>query len=537
MNEKICIVGGGISGWLAAAYLSHHNPNIEIAVIESEKIPTLGVGESMVPIFGNMLDTFNIDKVKWLKDVNGILKYGNYFIGWNSEIEKTSVHDHWNADMNEKSFFGFSQTYRSRRFNRAMYCNHTDDDYLRDNNNSFGISHGKSFDYLFHTYNDIENLSKYACEIYHFALNNKTIFDNNELMIGDFYSYAWHIDANLFPNIFKKISLQNNVKHINSKVVEVVFDKEIKNLKLENGETIKSDLYLDCTGFHRLLMKAMDAKFLNINKSPVQSGWVAHIKYKDKYEEMKPYTQSYANKNGWNFIIPLFNRMGSGYLFDDTCEDKQDAYDRFIKYWEGYEMLAEPRFLNWESGYYEESWNTNVVCLGNCFGFDDPLEASTIFVAQRGIEVLNTIIEKANTVNVSDRLKKTYSRKMSNTFLHIVNFIEYHYTMSKRKDSPMWIKCNKKGKEEDHVNKNWSMYRSPSSFTSINLYEDYLWAQTQLYLDRFTSEYKTQLEIDEGLLPLAKIDFDYMDNKSFLMSNKSENVYEWMSKNIYGEEI
>ena len=89
---------------------------------------------------------------------------------------------------------------------------------------------------------------------------------------------------------------------------------------------------------------------------------------------------------------------------------------------------------------------------------------------------------------------------MSNTFLHIVNFIEYHYTMSKRKDSPMWIKCNKKGKEEDHVNKNWSMYRSPSSFTSINLYEDYLWAQTQLYLDRFTSEYKTQLEIDEELL-------------------------------------
>ena len=54
------------------------------------------------------------------------------------------------------------------------------------------------------------------------------------------------------------------------------------------------------------------------------------------------YTQSYACDEGWTFIISLFNRMGSGYIFDRTEIDPEDAKEKLIRYWDGYEFIKEP---------------------------------------------------------------------------------------------------------------------------------------------------------------------------------------------------
>ena len=44
--NSITIVGGGSAGWMTAAALSKHLPEIKISLIESNKISTIGVGES-----------------------------------------------------------------------------------------------------------------------------------------------------------------------------------------------------------------------------------------------------------------------------------------------------------------------------------------------------------------------------------------------------------------------------------------------------------------------------------------------------------
>ena len=49
--DKICIVGGGTAGWMSAATLIKSFPNKEITLIESEDIPTIGVGESTTQFF------------------------------------------------------------------------------------------------------------------------------------------------------------------------------------------------------------------------------------------------------------------------------------------------------------------------------------------------------------------------------------------------------------------------------------------------------------------------------------------------------
>ena len=46
--NSIIIVGGGSSGWFTASILNKHCPEIDVTLIESPNVSTIGVGESTV---------------------------------------------------------------------------------------------------------------------------------------------------------------------------------------------------------------------------------------------------------------------------------------------------------------------------------------------------------------------------------------------------------------------------------------------------------------------------------------------------------
>ncbi|MEO1404521.1 MAG: tryptophan 7-halogenase, partial [Cyanobacteria bacterium J06635_1] len=45
--RSIVIVGGGAAGWWTAGYLAAKHSHLKITLVESDLIPTIGVGESM----------------------------------------------------------------------------------------------------------------------------------------------------------------------------------------------------------------------------------------------------------------------------------------------------------------------------------------------------------------------------------------------------------------------------------------------------------------------------------------------------------
>ncbi len=50
--KSVLIVGGGSSGWMAAALLSKYN--LDVSIVESKSVPTVGAGESTILGFKKM---------------------------------------------------------------------------------------------------------------------------------------------------------------------------------------------------------------------------------------------------------------------------------------------------------------------------------------------------------------------------------------------------------------------------------------------------------------------------------------------------
>ena len=87
--SKIVIVGGGTSGWLAAAMLSQHLKReiCEIELVESEELGTIGVGESTVPPFVTLIQRLGIDEAEFVRATDATYKLGIKFVGWHERSD------------------------------------------------------------------------------------------------------------------------------------------------------------------------------------------------------------------------------------------------------------------------------------------------------------------------------------------------------------------------------------------------------------------------------------------------------------------
>ena len=87
-TKRVLIVGGGSSGWMAAAYLDaalnrDGRRVADISLIESPDVPRIGVGEATIPPIKQLLAAIGIDdEVKFLKRVDGTFKQAIKFANW-----------------------------------------------------------------------------------------------------------------------------------------------------------------------------------------------------------------------------------------------------------------------------------------------------------------------------------------------------------------------------------------------------------------------------------------------------------------------
>ena len=81
--RSIIIVGGGSSGWMAAAYLSKVLLGVQVTLIESSTIPTIGVGEATFPFIRAFLERIGLgDDRRWMGKCDATFKTGILYRNW-----------------------------------------------------------------------------------------------------------------------------------------------------------------------------------------------------------------------------------------------------------------------------------------------------------------------------------------------------------------------------------------------------------------------------------------------------------------------
>jgi tryptophan halogenase len=389
---KITVVGGGTAGWIAAYFISKAQPNKHnITVIESSKIGIIGAGEGST---GSMVSLLN----------GGFFPH---FEGISEFIEKTDAipkmgikHINWGKEPG--SYFApLDGTRTSQEAN----------------------------DYLF----------KYALanggkDKMHLGSAIGILYENKN---HDQY-YAFHFDGHKVGQFFKEKCEQDGVTTLDAVVKDITLNDDggISELILDSGESITADLFLDCTGFARLLMKKLGVDWVSkADILPMNTAMPFILEY-EPGEVLDPCTTATALSSGWMWDIPLSTRRGCGYVFDKNFISKEEAQKEVEEY------LGKPikpiKFIDFVGGYSESFWYKNVMCLGLSAGFVEPLEATAIH---------NAVIQTSIFVNecLDSSVERTYiesKREMFNRRIKFLNeltvdFISIHY-QSGKSDSPFW---------------------------------------------------------------------------------------------------
>lgn len=440
--NKIVVVGGGSAGWMTAATLIHHFPDRDISVIESPNIPTVGVGESTIGQINAWLHDLDIKDDDWMKHCDASYKLSIKFTDFYKENSGGFHYPFGNPHI-EGTVFGINDWY----FKKAFKPETPNSDYAQ-------------------MYFPAVTLSE----------KNKIITnENGEMPTWRFDNdTAYHFDAAKFGAWLRdNYSKPQGVKHIQAEVVSVQTNEDgIETLTLTTGETVTADLFIDCTGFKALLIdKALHVPFNKLDHIlPNNSAWATRIPYRDKNAELQPYTNCTAIENGWVWNIPLWSRVGTGYVYSDEYVSDEDALVEFKKHLMTtrdfpitQEVLDTLEFKNIKMrvGIHNEPYYKNVCAIGLAAGFIEPLESNGLFTVH---EFLLKLVKTIGRESISQWDKDCFNVAAKKEFYGFAEFVSLHYALSQRSETPYWKAVSKR---KFQANDTHSKTGITSSFESL----------------------------------------------------------------------
>lgn len=390
--KKVVIAGGGTAGWITAAALSSQLGGLlDITLIESEDIASVGVGEATIPTHKAFHQLLGIDERQFMKATNATFKLGISFENW--------------GQQGDCYFHSFGKV------GRATWMGDFQHMWL------YAKEKGLTGD---------SEMDDYCLELQAALAGKFATSDSANI------NYAYHLDAGLYAEFLRKFSEKKSVNRIEGKINSVSLNANtgfIESLILDDGQKINGDLFIDCTGFRGLLI----GKALNVEMEdwkhwlPVNKAFAVQTSLN---EEIKPYTRSIAHGAGWQWRIPLQNRIGNGFVYSSDHLTDDQAYAEFMQKIQG-EVISEPKHLNFSTGKRKHQWYKNCVSLGLSSGFLEPLESTSIHLIQVGV---TRLIQMFPFNGVNDALCNRFNSISNAELTSIRDFLIAHYALNKRSE-------------------------------------------------------------------------------------------------------
>jgi tryptophan halogenase len=394
---KIVIAGGGTAGWIAAAALSNQMRElIDITLVESQEIGTVGVGEATIPPMRTFHRLLGINEQEFMRATNATFKLGIQFENW--------------KQIGEKYFHSFGITGKQTLITDFIHF------WLRGRELGMADEFG---DY---------------CLEYKAAL--KDLFSINDQAK---LNYAFHLDAGRYASFLRARAEARGVTRVEGKIAEVQQHPEsgfITSLKMDSGLEIPGDLFLDCTGMRGLLIEqSLQTGFEEWGHwLPCDSAIAIQT---ETTAPAVPYTKSIAHHAGWRWQIPLQHRVGNGLVFSSRHLPDDEAINMLLSSVDG-KVLTEPKVIKFKTGRRKKSWNKNCIAMGLASGFLEPLESTSIHMIMTAVTRLLLLFPHGE---IKQSTIDEYNTQAESEFIRIRDFIILHYKATERDDSPFWRYC------------------------------------------------------------------------------------------------
>ncbi|WP_010543363.1 tryptophan halogenase family protein [Sphingomonas elodea] len=398
---RVVIVGGGTSGWMTAAALVRLLPRrVSLHLIESEAIGVIGVGEATLPHIRGFVEKLGIREADFMAWTRGTFKLGIEFRDW-GKLGDSYIHPFgtFGRGKGEVDFHHYWTRLRAEGADVPP----------------------------------LEHFS-YACMLA--RANRFDLPDADPDKLASTFGYAYQFDALLFAPYLRAIAEDLGARRTEGRVVEVLRDGrsgDIAAIRLEDGQVIEGDLFIDCSGFRSLLLgEALEEPFEDWNHwLPADRAVAMPCRTQTA---VTPYTSAIAMPAGWRWRIPLQHRTGNGYVYASAFTSDEEAARALTHAVEG-APLADPRPLRFRAGRRRRSWSHNCIAIGLASGFLEPLESTSIYLVQQAITAL---IELFPEKQVSPVDRDEFNRLIDLEYDRIRDFLILHYHATTRDDTAFW---------------------------------------------------------------------------------------------------
>jgi tryptophan halogenase len=395
--KRVVIAGGGTAGWITAfALVKQLGSLVEITLVESDEIGTVGVGESVIPTARAFHEYMGIDEADFVRATGSTFKLGISFEYWAREGDRyihsfgTIGRSTWMVDFHHFWL-------RARELGAAA------------------------------------DIGDYCLE--HQAAAASRFGPSKQVPLN----YAYHLDAGLYGRYLRGLAEAAGVRRVEGKIAEVRQNAEsgaIEALVLNSGDVVEGDLFIDCTGFRALLIgKALGVGFEEWSHwLPTDSALAVQTR---AVEPPLPYTRAIAHGAGWRWRIPLQHRVGNGLVYSSAHMSDDDARALLDESVVG-ETLIEPRLIRFKAGYRPKVWVKNCIAIGLSTGFVEPLESTSIHLIMIAVtRLLQVFPHQGVSSAIADRFNAQAAREIEG----VRDFIVLHYHLNERTDSDFWRDC------------------------------------------------------------------------------------------------
>lgn len=411
--RRIVVLGGGSAGWLTAATLAAElggdGPSaLQVTLIESPDVPSIGVGEGTWPTMRATLHRIGLSEATLVRECDAAFKQGSRFDGW--------LH----GGAGDRYYHPFTLPHGQGEADLVGAWHEA------------GAGVGAAFA-------DAVSAQPHVCDA-HLAPKQTTTPDFAGVM-----NYGYHFDAVKLGHLLQRhATTALGVRHVRAHFTEVRSHEngDIAALATREHGDIEGDLFIDCTGLASLLLGRHYGVAFRSEKGVLfnDSALAVQVPHADARAPLASATVATAHAEGWTWDIGLPARRGIGLVYSSshTCDAAAEQALRGYLQRSGLSHAdVSPRRLSFNPGYREQFWHRNCVAVGLSAGFIEPLEASALALVELSAAFIRDEMpaDRADMALVARRFNDAFAYRWS----RIIDFLKLHYVLSRRDDADYWL--------------------------------------------------------------------------------------------------